>query len=378
MFSFSVERFPERLLFSSEGSHFEHLRFVGQGPHGEGVVLARRHPPRGRPELVVVKALRHQEPRKARERLEEEVRLASRLSHPCIARVFGHYQEGEMSYTVAEFVGGSSLGTALCDAALLGRPLSEELGVSVCAEVAGALHYAHTLADERGQPLGIVHRDVCPSNIRVSRGGRVKLTGFGVAWSNLPGREETTEDGAVLGDTDYAPPERLCAGGARHHHDARGDLFSLGLVLLELVTGQHLYYVERLDRRVAHANTVRTRRALWGEWDGDPLPLEELRVRADCFGPRDVEYAAQRLSPPLRAVLHKMLRREPTERHASGEELREELLRCLKGRRWWFGRRRVARELYQLRTEAVPLWREAEAVGTFRTVDGMENVDADE
>jgi len=148
----------ERLLFSSEGHHFEHLRFVGEGPHGEGVVLARRHPPRGRPELVVVKAPR----------------------------------------------------------------------------------YAHGLTDARGQPLGIVHRDVCPSNIRVSRGGQVKLTGFGVAWSNLPGREETTEDGAVLGDSDYAPPERLFAGGARRHHDARGELFSLGLVLLELVTGQHL------------------------------------------------------------------------------------------------------------------------------------------
>ena len=371
-----ARREPERLLFSHEGHHFEHLRFVGEGPHGEGVVLARRHPPRGRPELVVVKALRHQAPRKARERLAEEARLASRLSHPCIARVFGHCQQGEMSYTVAEFVEGTSLGTALCDAALLGRPLSEELGLAVCAEVAGALHYAHGLRDERGQPLGIVHRDVCPSNIRVARGGQVKLTGFGAAWSHLPGREETTENGELLGDTDYAPPERLGAGGARHHQDARGDLFSLGLVLLELVTGQHLYYVEPLDRRVAHARTV-ARRGLWAEWRGDPLPLEELRVRADCFGPRDVEYATRRLSEPLRALLHKLLRREPTERHASGEQLRAELLRCLEGRRWWFGRWRVARELNQLRAEAVPLWRQAEAVGTFRTVDSIENVDQD-
>jgi len=386
---FSLERFsrrprpspalrePERLLFSSEGNAFEHVRFVSEGPHGEAVLLARRHPPRGRPELVVVKALSHRGRRKARERLVEEVRLVSRLAHPGIARVLGHYQREEMSYTVAELVEGTSLATALCDAALLGRNLSEELGLAVCAEVAGALHYAHTLADERGQPLGIVHRDVCPSNIRVSRGGQVKLTGFGVAWSNLPGREETTEDGEMLGDTDYAPPERLVAGGARHHQDASGDLFSLGLVLLELVTGQHLYYVEPLDRRVAHARTV-TERGLLAEWDGEPLPLEELRVRADCYGSRDVEYATRGLSEPLRAILHKLLRREPAERHASGEELRAELLRCLKGRSWWgFGRRRVARELYQLRAEAVPLWRQAEAVGTFRTVDSIENVDPD-
>jgi len=160
----------ERLLFSSEGHHFEHLRFVGEGPHGEGMVLARRHPPRAAP--------------------------CPRSSASPSARRWP------------------------------GR----------CA-------------------LGIVHRDVCPSNIRVSRGGQVKLTGFGVAWSSLPGREETTEDGEVLGDTDHAPPERLGAGGARHHHDAWGDLFCLGLVLLELVTGQHLSYGERLDRRVAHAST---------------------------------------------------------------------------------------------------------------------------
>jgi serine/threonine-protein kinase len=371
-------REPERLLFSSEGHAFEHLRFVGEGPHGEAVLLARRHPPRGRPTLVVVKALSVRGRRKARERLAEEVRLVSRLAHPGIARVFGHYEREEMSYTVAELVEGTSLATALCDAALLGRPLSEELGLVVCAEVAGALHYAHTLADERGQPLGIVHRDVCPSNIRVARGGQVKLTGFGVAWSNLPGREETTEDGEVLGDADYAPPERLRAGGARQHQGVSGDLFSLGLVLLELVTGQHLYYVEPLDRRVAHVRTV-SERGPWAGWDGKPLSLEELRVRADCFGPRDVEYATRGLSEPLRAVLHKLLRREPSERHASGEELRAELLRCLKGRRWWgVGRRRVARELYQLRVEAVPLWRQAEALGTFRTVDAFENVDADE
>ncbi len=385
---FSLERFsrrprrspllrePERLLFSSEGQAFEHLRLVGEGPLGEAVLLARRHPPRGRPELVVVKALSHGAgPRKARERLAEEARLAARLAHPCIARVLGHYQQGSMSYTVAELVEGTSLATALCDAALLRRPLSEELGLTVCAQVAGALHYAHGLADERGQPLGIVHRDVCPSNIRVARGGQVKLIGFGAARSNLPGREETTEDGELLGDTDYAPPERLGAGGARHHQDARGDLFSLGLVLLELVTGQHLYYVDRLDRRVAHARTV-ARRGLFAQWEGDPLPLEELRVRADCFGPRDVEGATRGLSEPLRAVLHKLLRREPAQRHASGGELRAELLQCLKGRRGWFGRQRVARELNQLRAEAVPLWRQAEALGTFRTVDSL-NVDAD-
>jgi serine/threonine protein kinase len=373
----SLERFQrERFLFSSEGNDFERLRLVSEGPHGEALVLARRHPPRGRPELVVVKALSQRGPHKARERLAEEARLASRLAHPCIARVLGHYPREQMLYTVAELVEGTSLATALCDAALLGRSLSEELALFVCAEVAGALHYAHTLADERGRPLGIVHRDVCPSNLRVSHEGQVKLTGFGTAWSNLPGRQETTEDGEPLGDTDYAPPERLGAGGARPHQDARGDLFSLGLVLLELVTGQHLYYVERLDKRVSHARTALNRGGLWAEWNGDPLPLEELRVRADCFGPRDVEDATRGLSEPLRALLRKLLRREPSQRQASGGELRAELLQCLKGRGWeWLRRRRVARELNALRIEAVPLWRQAEAVGTFRTEDVIENVD---
>jgi serine/threonine-protein kinase len=367
----------EHHLFSSEGTHFERIRLVSEGPLGEAILLARRHPPQGRAELVVVKALDRRQPRKARERLAEEARLASRLSHPGIVRVFGHYQQGETGYTVSEFVEGTSLATALCDAALLARPLSEELGLYVCAEVAGALHYAHTLADERGQPLGLVHRDVCPANLRVSREGRVKLSGFGVAWSRLPGREETTEEAAPLGDADYAAPERLCAGGARLQHEARADLFSLGLVLLELVTGQHLYYVEPLDRRVAHVHTVK-KRGTWGEWEGEPLGLEELALRADCYGPGDVEYALHGLSEPVKVVLRKLLRREPAERHATGAELEAELRRCLRARSWWYGPWRAARELARLRAEAVPLWRGAEAVGTFRSVDAFENVDRDE
>ncbi|HYO55201.1 serine/threonine-protein kinase [Archangium sp.] len=377
---FNLERFtrmsrrpPARrvtgpILFSREGTDFERIQRVGEGPHGEAVLLARRHPPRGQPELVVVKTLGSHQPSKARQRLEEEAKLASRLSHPGIAQVLGHYQQGDTSYTVLELVAGASLATVLCDATLCGRPLSEELGLYVCAEVAGALHYAHTLADEHGQPLGIVHRNVCPSNIRLAHGGQVKLTSLGGAWSRLPGREETTEDGGPLGDADYAAPERLGGAGV----GTGANLFSLGLVLLEMVTGQHLYHVAPLERRVAHV------RSLWegASWrgGGEPLPVEELELRADCFGPRDVEYAARGLSAPVKAILHGLLRREPSERYATGEELRADLRRCLKARSWWYGPRRAARELARLRAEAAPLRRTADAVATFLGSEGLDMI----
>ena len=357
-----------RILFREEGVEYEHIKCVGAGPYGELIFLAWRHAPRHESTRVVVKSLGSLQPWKSHRRLEEEARLTSRLVHPGIARVHGHHPRGAMHYTVSEFIEGHSLTKLLSYAAQRGRPLSEEFALYVCAQVAGALHAAHAVRDGDTVPWGLVHRNVCPDNIRVDRKGQPKLTHFDLAGSLLSDRETTTEVSDPLGNTDYAAPERLCAELLRARPDARMDLFSLGLVLLELLTSQHLYYVPTLDQRVVHARLL-LQLANPRQTRGDPLTLEEVELRADFFGPRDVEYAARNVSAPVKAVLHKLLRREPTERYATGAELQVELLRCLKARSRWYGARRAAREIHQLEREVSHLRHEAHAVGSYSVSD---------
>ncbi|MFP2929481.1 protein kinase domain-containing protein [Pyxidicoccus sp. 3LG] len=166
-------------------------------------------------------------------------------------------------------------------------------------------------------PLGIVHRAIDPTRIRVSWSGRVKLMDFGLARASLDGRRITSLPRA-RGDVYYASPEALLGSA----EDARSDLFMLGLTLLELATGKHLLDAGSLGRRqlwarVPRGDRARVRHAIARvkqEWR-HPDP-EELVTRAATFTPEDVEAAVAKLSPPLRRIFHTLLRREPAERYA--------------------------------------------------------------
>lgn len=358
------------ILFTYEGVQYERVKCVDEGPHGEDVLLVRRHGPKDRTDLVVVKTLRGPRLWRMTERLREEVKLVDRFRHPGIARVFCYFRLGSIQYAVSEFVEGASVSRLLGYAALRGKPLSEPFALYLCARIADVLDYVHTYKDEHGQPWGVIHRDVCPGNIRMGRWGQVKLANFGVAWARAGGREETTQEGWPLGDLDYVAPERLCPREPGAPGDARGDLFSLGLVLLELLTGHHLYYLERLEKRVAHAWT------LIGHMYPNPpdaplLCYEERELRADCYGPSDVDFAVQTLSAPVQALLHKVLQRDPAQRHASAAELREDLHRCLKTHRWMYTRWSAARDLARLQRDVNPLVAAAKAAGSF-SLPGVE------
>ncbi|MFB1485431.1 serine/threonine protein kinase, partial [Corallococcus sp. RDP092CA] len=173
---------------------------------------------------------------RARARLEEEVRLAQFLQHPNIARVHGLFEMKHGLGAILEHVEGFSLNTLLDIAQLRGRYFSEAFILYVGAEVAAALAHASSRTDDAGNALGIVNRDINPSCIRLRPGGGVALTDFGVAFSLLQGRPSTTMPRPV-GDVIYTAPEVLLGEAA----DARSDLFSLGLTLLEFATGRHLY-----------------------------------------------------------------------------------------------------------------------------------------
>ena len=327
-----------RLLFSVAGTRYEVIRRLGQRSNGE-VMLARRSYAQGPAGAVLIKRLSRPVSDTQRRRLREEVQLAYRLNHPGIAKVYQLVLHGGLPYVVMEPVEGRSVDTVLSVAAMRQRPMSEAFVCHVVSEVADALHHAHTLADEHGRPLGIVHRDINPENIRVGTSGEVKLVDFGVAYSLLPGREATTAS-VLRGDIAYASPERMRLEKVDH----RSDLFSLGLVMLELLTGRHLFDLEDVEQASpepgpeAGLAEVRCEEPSW-------IPVREMAARIARFGPEDVERALRGVSEPLKAVVHRALRREPAERYQSGLEIRDTLREFLVVQGRAYGRPEAAREV---------------------------------
>ncbi|MFP2932582.1 serine/threonine-protein kinase, partial [Pyxidicoccus sp. 3LG] len=282
-------------LFQVEQTRYDFLRTLERRQNGDVLLLAERHERQGLTGRVAIKCVRSPASKARRHRLYEEVQLACLLDHPAIAQVH-HFKVHEgMPYVIMAHVDGPSLETVLGLMAMRQRPVSTAFALHVAVEVADALHHAHTLRDGEGRPLGLVHRDVSPRNVRVARTGEVKLTDFGVAWSHLVGREETAES-LRKGDVAYASPEYLRGEALTF----ASDLFSLGLVLVELATGRHLF-AEAVETVEASPATVRKVKVE----EPPSLPLTHMLALMERFGPADVEAAVTPLPPELGAVLQR-------------------------------------------------------------------------
>ena len=153
------------------------------------------------------------------ERFRREARSAASLSHPNIVAVFDSGSDAGEHYLVMEYVAGQSLAELLADQGRLAPRRAAELGVEVCAALAAA------------HAQGLVHRDVKPANVLVGAEGRVKVADFGIV--KAAATVTLTGNGTVLGTAAYLSPEQAQGGPV----DARSDLYSLGCVLYELVTG---------------------------------------------------------------------------------------------------------------------------------------------
>ena len=247
-----------------------------------------------------------------------------------------------------EHVEGHSVESLLNFAAMRGQPLPETLAAYVVGEVADALYHAHSQKDFHGRPLSIIHRDISPRNIRVGVHGRVKITDFAVAHSQLEGRLATV--GALLkGDIAYSSPEYLLLQPL----DGRADLFSLGVVLLEMVTGRHLLdlpEVEQAMRLAGSANAFQS--SLMTEEETWP-PAAEMAMRMERFRPEYVELATRGVSTPMRDIITRALQRDPAERFQSGLEMRDALWDFLGGQGRCFGPREAQREIALVRAEAI-------------------------
>src|SRR3954469_21924290 len=152
-------------------------------------------------------------------RFYQEARAAGGLNHPNIVTVYDVGKAGEVAYIAMEFIEGVELRTLIGE----GKPMSVAQAVSVAAQVAEGLSYAHE--------HGVVHRDIKPANIMVTPGSPVKITDFGIARMRVSG--ELTQTGIMLGSPKYMSPEQVIGKRADH----RSDVFSLGVILYEMLTG---------------------------------------------------------------------------------------------------------------------------------------------
>ena len=212
---------------------------IGRG--GMGVVYRGRH--EKLPRVVAVKSIDprvRRDLRRLRHRFEREAFVQSQLDHPSIVKIYDYVLSEQTYHIVMELVEGSSL------AELLGRERGRGPGLDraldLFEQILAAVAYAHCFVyrDEEGQThRGMVHRDLKPQNILVTRDGRVKVTDFGIV--KLTGSSEADTSGLVYGSPYYVSPEQ--AEGA--HVDQRADIYSLGVILYEMLTGAVPFSGER-------------------------------------------------------------------------------------------------------------------------------------
>jgi len=167
---------------------------------------------------------------------DREARVASAIHHPNVVELFEFGQELEHKYLAMEYVRGrdlSHLVRAVAESPV--APVPPDIGLTIIMKAAAGLGHAHRLVDpSTGLPLAIVHRDISPGNVMVGYDGQVKVLDFGVARMNESNGMQT-QSGTLRGKFAYMSPEQTVGSGV----DARSDVFSLGTVLYELLTGSN-------------------------------------------------------------------------------------------------------------------------------------------
>jgi serine/threonine protein kinase len=266
---------------------FELLEELGLGSFGH--VFRARDTELDRTVAIKIPRAAHLASREDADRFVREARSAAQLKHPGIVALYdtGQTEDGTC-YLVEEFVQGATLAARLGEGRLSLRKSAE-----LIAEIAEALDYAHR--------HGVIHRDLKPSNILVDQEGQPHVMDFGLAKRDLGGVEEQplTLDGQVLGTPAYMSPEQ--ARGEAHQVDARTDVYSLGVILYELLTGERPF---RGNRRMLVLQVLQD----------EPRPPRSLNDKV----PRDLE-----------TICLKAMAKTPSRRYATAGELAGDLRRYL-------------------------------------------------
>jgi serine/threonine-protein kinase len=287
-----------RKPISSRGLRF--LCRIAQGGMAE-VHLANAAAANAAPNLVVVKRMhqQHVDDQATVGMFLDEARLALRLSHPNIVRTdyLGNF-DGRHGI-VMEFLEGQPFHQVLKRAYETEATLSLEVIVQIAIAALDGLHYAHELKDAEGLALSIVHRDVSPQNLFITYDGAVKLLDFGIAKNAQ--QDGRTRTGLLKGKVSYMAPEQARGDEL----DRRADLWSLGVVLWEAVTGSRLF---KASNEAATLNLTLT----------EEVAVPSMR-RPD-------------LPPELDAILMRALKRDPKERYATAAQMRDDLETWLSNR----------------------------------------------
>ena len=164
-----------------------------------------------------------------------EAKLVADLVHQNIVQIYKLGKIGSTYYIAMEYVHGINLQEFLNHHRERGLRIPVDLAAFIVSRVCRGLEYAHDKRDKRGQPLGVVHRDISPKNLMISAEGEVKITDFGIAKGRNLMKDQ--EGQVLMGKAQYMSPEQA----AYLPTDRRSDLFSLGVVLFELLTGDPLF-----------------------------------------------------------------------------------------------------------------------------------------
>ena len=220
----------------------------------------------------------------------DEARLVARLQHSNIAQVYDLGKLGDSYFFTMEYVHGETVRGLIARAKQLRRPIPLACVLTIAAGIAAGLHHAHERLGPNERPLGIVHRDISPSNVMVGFDGTVKVVDFGIA--KVDDSTQETRAGMVKGKISYLSPEQARAQPV----DRRTDLFALGIVMWEMLTAQRMY--ERGD-------DYETMTAIITE-----APLPPSSVRPD-------------VPPEVDALVLKALAKAPADRFQTAEEMGE-------------------------------------------------------
>ena len=240
---------------------------------------------------------------------KDEAKIAVQLAHGNIAQIYNLGNENESFYIALEYIAGRDLRAIFQKGQQAGKPMPVPQVCYVIMKICEGLDYAHNKKDKYQRPLSIIHRDVSPPNILVSYEGEVKLIDFGVA--KAAGRASRTQAGILKGKFGYMSPEQVRGMPL----DRRSDVFSVGVVLFETLTGTRLFQAET-----------------------DFATLEKVRA---VEVPRPTSLNPD-IPKPLENIMYKALAREPETRYQSSIELHDELQAFMFAQGMFYSRKDLA------------------------------------
>lgn len=230
---------------------------------------------------------------------EHEIRLYQAFNHPGIPSLHGEGTEGGVRFLVIDFIDGCDLATLLGHDEGAARGLSKEIAVYLMGQLADALHHVHTAesVDEKGRPieLAVVHRDICPANVLLSRTGQVLLADYNSATSVWLAKES---DMSQAGSKAYMAPERVVGTSPA---SIQSDLFALAVILWEMLKGQRCFKAD------------------------DDLKTMDAIVKFDAGHP---SRRLPGLSTKLAEIVRKNLDRDPARRYAGAYQMLQRLAQC--------------------------------------------------